>query len=50
VAILREDEANSGMDEMIARAEEVYNIPKDKMEAIITPSFEKARELARMIV
>jgi HD-like signal output (HDOD) protein len=50
VAILREDETNNGMDEMIARAEEVYNISKDQMEAIIAPSFEKAQELARMIV
>jgi HD-like signal output (HDOD) protein len=50
VAILREDEANDGMDEMIAKAEERYKIPEDKMKAIIEPSFEKAQELARMIV
>jgi HD-like signal output (HDOD) protein len=50
VAILRENESNSGVDEMISRAKDVYDISEDKMEAIITPSFEKARELARMIV
>ncbi len=50
VALLREDESNDGVDEMIARAKDVYNISEDKMESIITPSFEKAWELARMIV
>jgi HD-like signal output (HDOD) protein len=50
VALLREDETNDGMDEMIAMADAAYNISEDRMAAIITPSFEKAHELARMIV
>jgi HD-like signal output (HDOD) protein len=50
VAILRENESNSGVDEMIAEAKDTYHISEEKMESIITPSFEKAQELARMIV
>lgn len=49
VSILREDESNSGVDEMIAQARNVYNIPEEKMQSIIDPAFENARELARMI-
>jgi HD-like signal output (HDOD) protein len=50
VSILREDEDNNGMDEMIAMAQSVYNISSEKMESIIEPSFESAKDLARMIV
>ncbi|MBU1342607.1 MAG: HDOD domain-containing protein [Proteobacteria bacterium] len=50
VSILREDDSNDGVDEMIARAEELYNISPDKMQSIIAPSFEQAKDLARMIV
>lgn len=50
VSILREDDSNDGMDEMIEEAEKVYNISARKMEAMIKPSFEKAKDLARMIV
>lgn len=49
VSILREDESNSGVDEMIAHAQNVYNISEDRMQSIIDPAFENARELARMI-
>ncbi len=50
VAILREDEANSGIEEMIAEARDAYGVPGAKMEALIEPGFEKAKELARLIV
>ena len=50
VSILREDEANDGVDEMIAEAEAVYHISPEKMQAIIDPGFEKAKDLARIIV
>ena len=50
VSLLREDDSNNGLDEIIAKAEDTYNIPEEKMQSIIGPSFEKARDLARMIV
>ncbi len=50
VSILREDEDNSGVDELIEVAESSYGIPTEKMESLIEPSFEKAKELAKMIV
>jgi HD-like signal output (HDOD) protein len=50
VSILREDDSNNGLDEMIAEAEGVYNISAEKMQSIIEPGFEKAKDLARMIV
>ena len=50
VSILREDDSNNGLDEMIGRAVAVYNISEEKIQSIIEPSFEKAKDLARMIV
>ncbi|MFH2059094.1 MAG: HDOD domain-containing protein [Pseudomonadota bacterium] len=50
VSILRENQSNNGVDEMIEKAQSVYNIPKEKMESIVESSFEKAKELARMII
>jgi len=50
VAILREDDANFGLEEMIAEAQDTYGVPGAKMEALIEPGFEKAKELARLIV
>ncbi|MEA1966720.1 MAG: HDOD domain-containing protein [Thermodesulfobacteriota bacterium] len=50
VSILREDDSNNGLDEMIARAVDVYNISEKKIQSLIEPSFEKAKDLARMIV
>jgi HD-like signal output (HDOD) protein len=50
VAILREDESNSGIEEMIAQAQENYGVPEEKIQAIIEPGFEKAKELARLII
>jgi HD-like signal output (HDOD) protein len=50
VSILREDDSNDSVEEMIARAKDVYNISEEKMQSIIEPSFEKAKDLARMIV
>ncbi len=50
VSILRENEENNGLDELIEKAQTAYNISPEKMEAIIGPAFEKAKDLARMIV
>jgi HD-like signal output (HDOD) protein len=50
VSILRENDSNDGVDEMIEKAQSIYHIPLEKMQAIIEPSFEKAKDLARMIV
>jgi len=50
VSLLRENDSNNGLDEMIAKAEDTYNISKEKMQLIIEPSFEKAKDLARLIV
>ena len=50
VSLLREDEANDGIEELIESACTNYHIPSEKMEAIINPSIEKARDLARLIV
>ncbi|WP_320041805.1 HDOD domain-containing protein [uncultured Desulfobacter sp.] len=49
VAILREKEANSGMDELIETAVTLYSLEAEKVEAMIAPAFEKAKDLARMI-
>lgn len=49
VGILREDESNNGLDEIIETARDDYGIPEDKMQAIIEPAFEKAKEIAKMI-
>ncbi len=50
VSILRENESNTGLDEMMAAAEEVYSISEEKMKPIVEPAFEKAEDLARIIV
>ena len=50
VSILREDESNPGLDEMIAAAEEIYNISEEKVKPIVEPAFQKAEDLARIIV
>ncbi len=50
VSILRENEENNGLDELIEKAEINYNISSEKMEAIIGPAFEKAKDLAKMIL
>lgn len=50
VSLLREDDSNNGSDELIAKAEKTYNIYADKMQSIIKSSFEKAEDLAKMIV
>ncbi len=50
VALLREDEDNSGVDEMIAAARDQYGLAEETIEAMIEPGFEKAAELARLIV
>jgi HD-like signal output (HDOD) protein len=50
VAILREDDDNSGVEEMIVEAREAYGVPEEKMRDIIAPGFEKAKELARLII
>ncbi|MCG8636936.1 MAG: HDOD domain-containing protein [Desulfobacterales bacterium] len=50
VAILREDEANSGVEEMIDMAVAEYGLDRETVEAMIEPGFDKAKELARLIV
>lgn len=50
VSILREDEENNGLEELIEKAKLVYGISEEKMDAIIQPSFEKAKDLAKMII
>ncbi|RLB92274.1 MAG: hypothetical protein DRH26_06605 [Deltaproteobacteria bacterium] len=50
VAILREDDDNSGLEEMIAEAGVSHGVSEEKMRAIIEPGFEKAKELARLII
>ena len=50
VSILREDDSNNGLDELITKAKDKYNINEDKMQLIIESSFEKAKDLARMII
>jgi HD-like signal output (HDOD) protein len=50
VAILREDDDNSGMEEMIAEAKASHGVSDEKMLSIIEPGFEKAKELARLII
>ncbi len=49
VGILREDESNNGLDEIIKKARIDYGIPEEKMQAVIGPAFEKAAEIAKMI-
>ncbi len=49
-AVLREEDDNSSIDEMIAEARDTYGVSEDKMQAIIEPGFEKAKDLARLIV
>ncbi|MCP4022508.1 MAG: HDOD domain-containing protein [Desulfobacteraceae bacterium] len=50
VAVLRETETNSGIEDIIESAKSEYNIPEDKMEDIIKTSFEQAKDLASLIV
>ncbi|MCG8615583.1 MAG: HDOD domain-containing protein [Desulfobacterales bacterium] len=50
VSILREEKANSGMEEFILEAHTSYGISPDRVEELIDPAFEKAAELARLIV
>ena len=50
VSILRENDANNGLDEIIATAGAVYHISEEKMQSIIEPSFENAKDLARIIL
>jgi len=50
VAILREDDDNSGLEEMVAEAETSYGVSEETLLAIIEPGFEKAKELARLII
>lgn len=50
VSILREDDANDGVDEIIDTAKSVYDIPEDTMISTIESSFNKAKDLAQMIV
>jgi len=50
VSILRESEENNGLDELMAAARDTYQISGEQLEAIIDPAFEKAKDLAKMIV
>ncbi len=50
VSILREDDSNNGLGKLIDRAESAFNISAEKMQSLIEPSFEKAKDLAHMIV
>lgn len=50
VAILREDDANSGMAEMFELAENIYGVEPEKIADMIAPAYERAADLARLIV
>jgi len=50
VSLLNEDAETNGLDELIAKAGDSYDIPEEKMQSIIESSFEKAKDLAKMIV
>ena len=50
VSILREDESNSGIEEMVLSARDKFGMDEETVRAMIEPSFEKASELARLIV
>ncbi len=50
VSILREDKSNNGQDELIAKADEIFGITKEKMESIMESSFEKGKDFARVII
>jgi len=50
VSILREEESNSGVDELIEAAVNEYGLNQEVARAMIDPAFEKAGELARLIV
>ena len=50
VSILREDESNSGIEELIAAATDQYGLDEKTLRAMIPPAFERAGELARLIV
>lgn len=49
VSILREDGDNTGVDEMIEAAAD-YGLDEEKMQATIDAGFEKAADLARLII
>ncbi|MGL1931312.1 MAG: HDOD domain-containing protein [Desulfotalea sp.] len=50
VSIIREDEENSGLDEMIEAAQADCGLSLEQIEEIIEPSLEKAEALAGMII
>lgn len=50
VAILREEDSNSGMDEMFETAENEYGVEPEKIADMIAPAYERAADLARLIV
>ncbi|MFH1153501.1 MAG: HDOD domain-containing protein [Pseudomonadota bacterium] len=49
-AILRPGETNSGVDEILATAESAYGIGPERMQIMIDASFERAKDLARLMV
>lgn len=50
VSILREDEENSGEDELIEAAVKEYGMDETAVTGMIGPAFERGSELARLIV
>ena len=43
VPLLREDDSNDGLDELIANEESTYGISEEKTQSIIESSFEKGK-------
>ena len=50
VSWLRETDKNLGLDALIEEAHSRYSIPFDKLEQLVESSFEKAEDLARLMV
>ena len=50
VSILREDDDNNGLDELVEKADSAYHISREEMERIITPAFDKARDLTKLML
>ncbi|MCK5097078.1 MAG: HDOD domain-containing protein [Desulfobacteraceae bacterium] len=49
VSLFSGDDSNNGLEQLFTKANDTYKIPEETMQSIIEQSFEKAKDLARMI-
>lgn len=50
VSVLKDQDENTGVEELVELASEIYNLPKDQMIELVDESFISAKEISRMFV